>query len=148
VWAWLSDLIADAVQRADVPDERMDWICSVTRTLARRRDAAPHLVHTEIHRQWAADAVAAGYLAWAPSRRDAVVLSELWAQEVRRTQAGYDDWVRGVHAAAAREPYPISSEQEAAWAKIAVAERVLAWEVEGVTLVPAKTGDGGGAPYR
>ncbi len=140
----LLDLLA--APRED-DDAYQRWLRATVTSLAKQPDASPHEIRSDDERQWIDRAVAERLLAWAPGR-DAVVLGEAWAEARRRERTPYETWLRGVHAAAAREPYPITGDQEHAWAMQAVAEGALAWDIEGVSLVPPKTGDDGGTPYR
>jgi hypothetical protein len=157
MWGALFDLIdlllraaaiADGIRGPKEDDESYRrWLRATVTWLIKRGDGVPRAVGSDDERRWIDRAVNDRLLAWAPGR-DGVVLGEAWAQALRRERSPYATWLRGVHAAASREPYVITSDQERAWAERAVDEHALAWDLEGVSLVPMKTGDDDGAPYR
>ena len=141
----------DLLDRLATPKEGDEayqrWLRATVTALAKRGDGAMHSVGSDDERQWIDRAVADRLLARAPGR-DEVVLGEAWAEAIRRERSPYETWLRGVHVATAREPYAITGDQERAWAERAVAERALAWDLEGVSLAQVKTGDDDDTPYR
>jgi hypothetical protein len=142
VYLWLRERL-EAPKEGD--DAYQRWLRATVKDLVERK--APHAIGSDVERQWIDRAVMERILAWTPDL-DAVVLGDAWAEAVARERTPYETWLHGVHAAAAHEPYPVSGEQEQAWAKQAVEAGALAWDIEGVSLVHVKTGDDRDAPYR